>query len=118
MTIEEAIKLIDSGFTKDDILKLSEGQSDEKVKPESPKGKETAPEAKETAPEAKETAPEAKETGADAETVKSLTEQVKSLTETVRALQKEAAKSDQSKPPEKMTADSVIKNFFGSGKGA
>ena len=111
MTIEEAIKLIDSGFTKDDILKLSEGQSDEKVKPESPKGKETAP-------EAKETAPEAKETGADAETVKSLTEQVKSLTETVRALQKEAAKSDQSKPPEKMTADSVIKNFFGSGKGA
>lgn len=80
MTFEETMKLVDKGFTADEIRDLAAKEADEAPKePETPKEPEAPKEGGEPAP----VTPEMKE----------LTETVKTLTDTVKKMQEENIKN-------------------------
>ena len=94
MELNEIITLINAGYTKEEIEKLSE-----------------SPEAK---PEAKpETKPEAKPEGVDLEGyVKELNDRLGKLVDTVGAMQADnIAKADAGEPASKPTFEELVANF-------
>lgn len=102
MELNEIITLINAGYTKEDIEKLSE----------SPEAKpETKPETK---PEAKpETKPETKPEAVDLEGyVKELNDRLGKLVDTVGAMQADnIAKADAGEPEPKPTFEELVANF-------
>lgn len=105
MNIDGIFKLIDAGFTADDIKKMYDESKDEpKDNPPKPEGK---PEAK---PEAK---PETKPEAVDLEDyVKELNDRLGKLVDTVGAMQADnIAKADAGEPEPKPTFEELVANF-------
>lgn len=102
MEINEIITLINAGYTKEEIEKLSETPE---AKPETKP--ETKPEAK---PEAK---PETKPEAVDLEDyVKELNDRLGKLVDTVGAMQADnIAKADAGEPAPKPTFEELVANF-------
>ena len=95
MTTNEILELVRAGYTKTEIEAMN-GTAEQEQK---------APEQEQKAPEQK--APEQENGYAQ------LTELVKNLTETVKAMQADNARKASGELPQRETAESAIKSFFG-----
>jgi hypothetical protein len=104
MNFSEIKQLLDAGFTRDDILTLA-GAAPEPAPASDP---EPAP-ASDPEPASE---PEPAPAPAD-DAIKALTASVAALSKTVADMQKANAKAAEGGKAEPMTADDVIKSFFG-----
>jgi len=111
MDLQTTLKLLDAGYTKEEINQMSTQITDS---PEKPK---TTPEPeKKQEPEQKPAEPEKdqKETNADTnKIIADLTKQVADLAGIVKSIQDSNAKTVQQNPPAKETAQTVLESFFG-----
>ena len=102
MTTNEILELVRAGYTKTEIEAMN-GTAEQEQK--APEQEQKAPEQEQKAPEQK--APEQENGYAQ------LTELVKNLTETVKAMQADNARKASGELPQRETAESAIKSFFG-----
>ncbi len=111
MDLQTTLKLLDAGYTKEEIDKMNP------VTTSSPQKPATSPEPeKKQEPENKpaETEKDQKGTGADtSKIIADLTKQVADLAGVVKSIQDNNAKAAQQNPPAKDTAQTVLESFFG-----
>ena len=108
MDLQTTLKLLDAGFTKEEITKMSTPTS--VLSPEPAKAPEPTP-APDPTP-----APEPKQETQAADTnkiISDLTKQVADLAGVVKSIQDSNAKTAQQNPPAKDTAQTVLESFFG-----
>ncbi len=111
MDLQTTLKLLDAGYTKEEINQMSTHVIDSPEKPATPPEPE-----KKQEPENKPAEPEKdqKETGADTnKIIADLTKQVADLAGVVKTIQDKNAKAAEQKPPANDTAQSVLESFFG-----
>ncbi len=110
MDLETTLKLLDAGYTKEEINQMS-------THIESPEKPAASPEPeKKQEPENKPAEPERgqKETGADtSKIIADLTKQVAELAGVVKSIQDINVKTAQQNVPVKDTAQTVLESFFG-----
>lgn len=120
LTVNQILDLSKQGFTAEQIeylngfsqpetggaIQFSPTPADQGTKPE-----ETASAA---TPATSATTPEDPPTG---DAIKALSSQIAALSETVKAMQTVNAQRAQQQPAQKVTADSIIKDFFGKKEG-
>ena len=102
MDLQTTLKLLDAGYTKEEINQMSTTTS--VISPEPAKAPEPTP------------APEPKQETKAADTNKiiaDLTKQVTDLAGVVKSIQDSNAKAAQQNPPAKDTAQTVLESFFG-----
>ena len=105
MTYEETIKLIDAGYTKEEINAFESEQSD---------GAKTEDEPKNNTADNTETKTESKVTDESAinnEVFKDLVNSVKELKDTVKAIQDNAAKTAKVETPTDSSIENLIADF-------
>lgn len=113
MTTEVLLKLIEAGYTKDDIALMEEVEA----KPTESAVTEMPAESEQAAGE------EPHETGADpsermTETINDIMHIIAKMQKTLDGMQQKNAKNAESEQPVRLTADDVVKNFFGDTKKA
>lgn len=111
MDLQTTIKLIDAGYTKEEIEKMNSVASSSPEKP----AESREPEKKQE-PENKPAEPEKehKETTADTnKIIADLTKQVADLAGVVKSIQDNNVKVAQQSAPAKETAQTVLESFFG-----
>ena len=109
MDLQTTLKLLDAGYTKEEIEKMNPVSG---LSPEKP----TASPEPEKVPENKPAEPGPKQETAGADTNKiiaDLTKQVADLAGVVKSIQDNNAKAAQQSTPAKDTAQTVIESFFG-----
>jgi hypothetical protein len=110
MDLQTTLKLLDAGYTKEEIEKMNPVTS-------SPEKPATTPEPeKKQEPEQKPAEPEKdqRETNADTnKIIADLTKQVADLAGVVKSIQDSNAKTAQQNAPAKETAQTVLESFFG-----
>ena len=117
MNISEILKLIDAGFTHDEIVKLTENNDAEKI--EHPQTKVSSGEEKQTEVQNEEKPkeePEVKEVKQESETeklVKALGLKFDTLT---AAIQKSNVNNLEAGEPNALTTDDIIKSFMNDGR--
>lgn len=111
MDLQTTLKLLDAGYTKEEINQMSTHVSDSPEKPV------TTPEPEQKQePEKKPAEPEKaqKETETDTnKIITDLTKQVADLAGVVKSIQDSNAKTAKQDPPAKDTAQTVLESFFG-----
>lgn len=112
MKTEVLLKLIEAGYTKDDIALMEEVEA-----------KPTGAEEQEIPAEAEAAGEEAPETETDpsermTETINDIMHIIAKMQKTLDGLQQKNAKNAESEQPARLTADDVVKNFFGDTKKA
>lgn len=117
MDLQTTLKLLDAGYTKEEINQMSSQVSDSPEKPVTtpePENKQE-PEDKPAEPKKDKPAEPKKETtGADtSKIIADLTKQVADLAGVVKSIQDNNAKTVQQDPPAKDTAQTVLESFFG-----
>lgn len=95
LTVNQIIDLSNQGFSAEQIEYLNSLQQ-----PETPATSATPPEDPTTG-----------------DAIKALSTQIAALSETVKAMQTVNAQRAQQQPAQKVTADSIIKDFFGKKEG-
>lgn len=105
MDIETITKLIDCGFTKEEIMKLTNTDPEPAPSPEPEPEPTTSPEPA-PSPEPEKSSDEIHEN------VKALTATVEELVKTVKAMQKSNAKRADGGKPERIDSGDVIRDFF------
>lgn len=115
MDLQTTLKLLDAGYTKEEINQMSTHVSDSPEKPAAtPENKPAEPEKPATTPENKPAEKDQKETAADTnKIIADLTKQVADLAGVVKSIQDNNAKTVQQNPPAKDTAQTVLESFFG-----
>lgn len=113
MKTEVLLKLIEAGYTKDDIALMEEVEA----KPTETVVTEMPLEAEEAAGE------EPPKTEADpsermTETINDIMHVIAKMQKTLDGMQMKNAKNAESEQPARLTADDVVKNFFGNTKKA
>ena len=111
MDLQTTIKLLDAGYTKEEIEKMNPVTSSSPVEPV----KTPEPEKKQE-PENKPAEPENKPVTNGADTNKiiaDLTKQVADLAGVVKSIQDNNVKAAQQSAPENNTAQTVLESFFG-----
>lgn len=113
MKTEVLLKLIEAGYNKDEIALMEEVEA----KPTPSAELETPAEAEQAAGDA------APETEADpsermTETISDIMKIITKMQKTLDWMQQKNAKNAESEPPARLTADDVVKNFFGNTKKA
>lgn len=103
MTCEEVLTLLDKGFTKDEILKLSEAKI--------PEGHEEPEEGNEPVEEGN-SIPTDETTVALMKLVEETNKQNKELADTLKKMQSDNAKKDSVEVKKNLTANDVITNFI------
>ncbi len=107
MDLQTTIKLLDAGYTKEEIEKMNS------VASSSPEQLVYSPEP-EQEPENKPAEPKQETTGADTnKIIADLTKQVADLAGVVKAIQDNNVKAVQQSAPAKDTAQTVLESFFG-----
>lgn len=111
MDLQTTLKLLDAGYTKEEITKMSTPTSvispEPAADPEPPKAPETAP-----APTTQE--PKQETQAADTnKIIADLTKQVADLAGVVKSIQDNNVKTAQQNVPAKDTAQTVLESFFG-----
>ena len=101
MTIEQTLALINAGYAKADIEKMTEDAPEEK------KTEEKKPEEK----KAEEVKPEIKPATNSDPIISEMSKMISELTNTVKAMQ-EAAAQGATQPDQVKTADDIIKSFI------
>lgn len=120
LTVKQILELIKQGFSDDQIEYLNNFQQPETGDttsfPPTPADQETKPgDTAQTVPPAiSENPPEDPTTG---DAIKALTSQIAALSETVKQMQTVNAQRAEQQPAQKVTADSIIKDFFGKKEG-
>ena len=109
MDLQTTIKLIDAGYTKEEIEKMNP------VSGLSPENPAASPEPeKEPEPKPAEPEPKQETTGADTnKIIADLTKQVADLAGVVKSIQDNNVKAAQQSAPAKDTAQTVLESFFG-----
>jgi len=105
MKIDEMIKLIDAGFTKDEIMKLDENTP---TPTSTPTPTPTSTPTPTPTPTSIPTP-----TQQDNDVIKNLTTQVTTLTDIIKTMQSDAIKNAGGGKPENKTSLDVVKDFFG-----
>lgn len=104
MELENIFKLLDAGFTHDEIVKLNNTATPTPTEPtNNPNNEETKPNIEE----------KTKPNNEENETLIKLTSQVESLAGIVKDLQNQNVKNASTPAPEKETVNDAIKSFFG-----
>ncbi len=113
MKTEVLLKLIEAGYTKDEIALMEEVEA----KPVQSDASELPAEAEQAAgeePAAPETDPSERMT----ETINDIMHIIAKMQKTLDGMQQKNAKNAESEQPARLTADDVVKNFFGDTKKA
>ena len=113
MKTEVLLKLIEAGYTKDEIALMEEVET----KPTQSEILEVPAEAEQASGE------ESPETEADpsekmTETINDIMHIIAKMQKTLDGMQQKNAKDAESEQPARLTADDVVKNFFGNTKKA
>lgn len=116
MTTEVLLKLIEAGYTKDDIALMEEVEAKpiESAVTEMPAEAEQAEQAAGEEPPKTETDPSERMT----ETISDIMQIITKMQKTLDGMQQKNAKNAESEQPARLTADDVVKNFFGDMKKA
>ena len=109
MTTDVMLKLIEAGYTKEDIDRMEEAQ---------PAPADPAPMPEDPAPDPEPADPAPAEPERMTETINEIMQIITKMQNTLDAMQKKNVKEAEGGLPEKMTADQVIKDFFGERKKA
>ena len=112
MKTEVLLKLIEAGYTKDEIALMEEVET-----------KPAQTEVLEMPAEAKQAVEEPSEAGADpsekmTETINDIMQVIAKMQKTLDGMQQKNVKDAESEQPARLTADDVVKNFFGNTKKA
>lgn len=113
MKTEVLLKLIEAGYTKDDIALMEEVEA----KPTESEVTELPAEAEQAAGEESPTT-EADPSERMTETISDIMQIITKMQKTLDGLQQKNAKNAESEQPTRMTADDVVKNFLGNTKKA
>lgn len=109
MDLQTTLKLLDAGYTKEEINQMSTRVTDSPEQPETPPEPE-----KKQEPENKPAEKEQKETVTDTnKIIADLTKQVADLAGVVKSIQDNNVKTAQQNVPAKETAQTVLESFFG-----
>ena len=108
MDFETMLKLVNAGFTKEEIMKFTEPE----VKTTELEVKTTEPKVKTTEPEVKTTEPKVKTTESN-DILTQLTTQVTDLAKIVKDIQASNVKNAKIDAPKETTALDAVKSFFG-----
>lgn len=116
MKTEVLLKLIEAGYNKDEIALMEEveakpTQSEEQ---ELPAEAEQAEQAAGEEPPKTDTEPSQRMT----ETINEIMQVIAKMQKTLDGMQQKNAKNAEGEPPARLTADDVVKNFFGNTKKA
>lgn len=116
MTTEVLLKLIEAGYTKDDIALMEEVEAKptESAVTEMPAEAEQAEQAAGEEPPKTEADPSERMT----ETINDIMHVIAKMQKTLDGMQQKNAKNAESEQPARLTADDVVKNFFGDMKKA
>lgn len=113
MKTEVLLKLIEAGYTKDDIALMEEVEAKPIQSEETEMPAETVQAAGEE-PQNTETDPSERMT----ETINDIMHIIAKMQKTLDGMQQKNAKNAESEQPTRLTADDVVKNFFGDTKKA
>lgn len=115
MKTEVLLKLIEAGYTKDEIALMEEVEAKPaaSAEPEMPVEAEAEASAGEESPE-----PEADPSERMTETINDIMHIIAKMQKTLDGMQQKNVKNAESEPPARLTADDVVKNFFGDTKRA
>ena len=114
MKTEVLLKLIDAGYSKEEISLMEETENKQAAQPAEP---EAAAQPEEAAAQPAETAP-ADPAEDSAQAIADIMQIIVKMQKTLDGLQHKNAAVAEGSQPEKMTADRVIKDFFGEKKKA
>jgi len=116
MKTEVLLKLIEAGYTKDDIALMEEVEAKptESAVSEMPIEAEQAEQAAGEEPPKTEAEPSERMT----ETINDIMKIITKMQKTLDGMQQKNAKNAESEQPARLTADDVVKNFFGETKKA
>lgn len=122
LTVSQILDLSKQGFSADQIEYLNSfsqpetggNPSHENPQPPADQGTNTGDATPSASPATSATTPEDPTTG---DAIKALSTQIAALSETVKAMQTVNAQRAQQQPAQKVTADSIIKDFFGKREG-
>ena len=115
MTTEVLLKLLDAGYTKADIERMEEVEAKPAPEPQPAPTEKEVPEEPEKKPETPEQ-PSASETMT--KTIEEIMQVIGKMQKTLDGIQKKNASAAEGAEPERVTADTVIKDFFGAKKKA
>lgn len=122
LTVNQILDLNKQGFTAEQIEYLNGlshpetggAPSNQNPQPPADQGDKPGEAAPTVTPATSATPPEDPSTG---DAIKALSTQIAALSETVKAMQTVNAHRAEQQPPQKVTADSIIKDFFGKREG-
>ena len=122
LTVNQILDLNKQGFTAEQIVYLNsfhqpetgETPSYENPQPPADQGTSTGDATPSASPATPATHPEDPTTG---DAIKTLSTQIAALSDTVKQMQAANAQKAEQQPAQKVTADSIIKDFFGKKEG-
>lgn len=112
MTTDVLLKLIDAGYSKEEISLMEETETKPIAQPAEPE--QPAEPAEPDAPKPAEPTPSESMT----KTIEEIMQVIGKMQKTLDGMQKKNAAAAEGKQPERMTADAVIRDFFGEKKKA
>lgn len=113
MKTEVLLKLIEAGYTKDDIALMEEVEA-KPAQSDVPEMPSEAEQAEGEEPRETEAEPPERMT----ETISDIMQIITKMQKTLDGMQQKNAKNAESEQPARLTADDVVKNFFGDIKKA
>lgn len=113
MKTEVLLKLIEAGYTKDDIALMEEVEAKPTVSEVQEMPEESEQAAGEESPETEKDTSERM-----TETINDIMQIITKMQKTLDGMQQKNAKNAESEPPARLTADDVVNNFFGNTKKA
>ena len=105
MKTEDVLKLIDAGFSHEEILKMQDPEKPEPEKPEPEKPEQEKAEAEKPEPEKQA------DTG-NAQAIVEMKKEMEKMRETIKALQSENAKGAEHEDEKEMSVDDVVQSFI------
>lgn len=114
MDLQTTLKLLDAGYTKEEINKMNPVTSSPEQPATTPDNKPAETEQPASTPENKPAEKDQKETVTDTnKIIADLTKQVADLAGVVKSIQDNNVKTAQQNAPAKETAQTVLESFFG-----